>query len=244
MTGYASCCVLSFNRAEFLKTAVQSLMENAGAPLELIIHDDGSSDPDVYRALRMMQSLHGATIITNAPGHNQGQGVALNRMFGMASGDPILKLDQDVVFAPGWLARVNHLLYMNRHASQLRYENRQKFEPQIGLLGLLHYHHDPVDSPKCKIAQHGGWQSHTHILGSAFAVTRECWRALGPFEEHDPAFGEDWTFQRKVTASEHFVCGLPDEDLVASDHMGIGPSTVVIAEGQVQPIHTGPAMAT
>lgn len=222
---HATCCVLSYNRPAFLWECLNGLL-CAGAPLELIVHDDGSSDDGVYRVLNQFRDR--ATIIANPPGHNQGQGTALNRMFGMASGDPIIKLDQDLIFQPGWLGKVNGLLDKN---------------PTLGLLGLFHYWHDPCDSAKTIIEQHGGWSSRTHILGSGFAVRRACWEELGPFEEHSAAFAEDWVFQNKVTASANWVCGLPDEDLVANQGFGVGPSTVVVGTPSaptVTPIHSGP----
>lgn len=219
---HASCCVLSFNRPRFLDTCLTT-MRVAGAPFELIVHDDGSADPGVRHYLNACVD-HGATVILNPPGHNQGQGTALNRMFSVASGDPIIKIDQDLVFKPGWLARVNALMDAN---------------PQIGLLGLFHYHHEPCDSAKTRIRQYDDWSSRTHILGSAFVVRRECWEELGPFVEHSPAFSEDWDFQRRVTNDSDFVCALPDEDLASNQGFGIGPSTVVTADG-VSPIHTGP----
>lgn len=232
MTDYASCCILSYERPDFLTTAVATLLENAHAPLELIIHDDGSTDPRVYeRLLEWQQGGVVSSIILNPPGMNQGQGTALNRMFNMASGDPIIKLDQDLVFHPGWLLRIQQVLAGNRATVT---------DPDIGLLGLFHYHYDPVDTKQCKIDQYAGWQSHTHICGSGFAVPRKVWQDLGPFEEHSSAFAEDWSFQRLVTASGEYVCALPNEDLVANQGFGIGPSTVVTAPGTVHPIHLEP----
>lgn len=249
MTYFASCCLLSYNRPQFLATAVESLIANANAPLELIIHDDGSSDPEVHRLLDgFLESGKASTVIRNPPGHNQGQGIALNRMFTMAKGDPIIKLDQDLIFQPDWLAKVNSVLYDNaakNRSTGMDGIKRQDWQPLIGLLGLFHYHHDPVASMKCKINQFPGWQSHTHICGSGFAVRRATWRKLGPFEEHSDAFSEDWDFQRRVTASKDFVCALPDNDLVTNQGFGVGPSTVVVAAPPgaaptVQKIHHKP----
>lgn len=228
MTGrHASACVLSFNRPRLLLPTLETLTARAGAPLELIVHDDGSTDPGLRELLSDLVA-EGAisTLILNPPGHNQGQGVALNRMFAVATGDPIIKVDHDLIFQPDWLARTNELLDAN---------------PEIGLLGLLHYHHDPVDSAKTIIAEHDGWSEHTHILGSAFAVTRECWEELRPFEQHSEAFAEDWDFQRRVTESP-WCCALPTEDLVENVGMGYGPSTVNVSEGVVQTIHKRPRL--
>ncbi len=258
---YASCCVLSFNRPTLLEKTLRTMREHAGAPLEIIVHDDGS---DSFAVIEFLQNelAEGriSTLLLNPPGHNQGQGTALNRMFRMATGDPIIKVDHDLEFEPDWLVKLNAILDSNRMRDRISraLAHQPKPEPLIGLLGLLHYHHDPVASIKCLVDQHAGWQEHTHILGSAFAVRRECWRKLGPFQEHSTAFAEDWAFQRAVTDSEGdsrayhdghekelgpkgYVCGLPNEDLCKNVGMGIGPSTVNTGTG-VQPIHTTPVI--
>lgn len=257
--GYSSCCVLSYSRADLLEHTLHTLRTNAGAPLELIVHDDGSNR-DVTRLLaQQVNEGMVSTVILNPPGHNQGQGVALNRMFGIATGNPIIKIDHDLIFHPRWLIEVNRILDSNADRDRIRraLSMQPTPEPLIGLLGLMHYHHDPVASNKCIVAQHAGWQEHTHILGSAFAVRRTCWQALRPFEEHSENFGEDWDFQRRVTASsgderafhdghekdrgpKGFVCGLPNEDLCTNVGMGYGPSTVNVEPGKVQAIHTKP----
>jgi cellulose synthase/poly-beta-1,6-N-acetylglucosamine synthase-like glycosyltransferase len=223
---YASLCVLSYNRPTFLRNSLKSLSDSPGHPYELIIHDDGSkdSDPGLDNTLFGAQ-YDGATVILNKPGHNQGQGIALNRMFGMATGDPIIKLDQDLQYYPGWLLEVKRLM--------TEY-------PCIGLLGLLHYYHDPVDSRKTVKVRHDEWSEHTHILGSAFAMRRACWEELGPFEEHSEAFAEDYVMQRKVDESGKWKCSLPKESLVENLGMGIPNSTVVTKEGGVSKIHKAP----
>jgi glycosyltransferase involved in cell wall biosynthesis len=218
--------VLSYNRPEFLSRSVLSMIQNADEPFELIVHDDGSKDAvDMRVVLDWLQYVVGATVIRNAPGHNQGQGVALNRMFGMATGDPIYKLDHDLTYKPGWLSRSKRLILGN---------------PKIGLLGLFHYYYEPCDSRRTLIEDHEEWSSRTHILGSAFGVRRHCWDWLGPFDEHRADFGEDWWFQKRVTASRDYCCALPRRDLVENFGFGIGPSTVNVAANTLQEIYTQP----
>lgn len=243
MSDYASCCLLSYERPAFLRTAIETLLANAESPLELIVHDDGSTNPGVRAVLlEALDAGRVSTVILNPAGWNSGQGTALNRMFNMATGDPIIKCDQDLIFHPGWLRKMLEILAANREEVDVCAD--PIWGARIGLLGAFHYHHDPVDSAKTKIAQHDGWQEHSHLCGSAFAVTRDCWRALGPFNEGSAAFAEDWEFQRLVTESGRFVCGLPNEDLVTNQGFGIGAelSTVVVAPGQVHPIHMGPVI--
>jgi glycosyltransferase involved in cell wall biosynthesis len=222
---HATLCILSFNRPQFLPRCIDSARQ-AGVPLEIIVHDDGSTDGELLTYLYQAH-MDGAisTLILNAPGVNRGQGVALNRMFSMATGDPIVKVDHDLIFQPGWMIPVNAILE----------------DPKVGLLGLFKYEHDPVDWRKTKInGAPPGHEYHTHICGSAMVIPRVVWETLGPFEEHSEAFAEDAMMQKKVHESGRWHCALPTEDLVVNHGFGIGPSTVVVAPGTVQSIHKQP----
>jgi glycosyltransferase involved in cell wall biosynthesis len=232
---YASACVLSYNRPEFLKQCITTLTANANYPLELIIHDDGSTDPEVWKLLDIWARAGTvSTIIRNPPGHNQGQGVALNRMFDIASGDPIIKLDQDLVFFNNWLSDLINIFNQNEH------DCIDKADPAIGLLGLFKYYHDPVDCRKTKIEEYNLWQAHSHICGSGFAIPREAWEQFSPFTEYSDAFAEDWEMQMRITNSESWVCGLPNIDLVSNQGFGIPRSTVVNKDMSVTKIHKTP----
>lgn len=223
---HASLCLLSYNRSKFLLEGLNSLHQNPGWDYELIVHDDGSEEENVHTVLEEQLSTDKiSTLIKNVDGHNQGQGTALNRMFNIASGDPIIKLDQDLTYHSGWLLEVKRLMTEN---------------PSIGLLGLLHYYHEPVDSRRTVTKRHDEWSEHTHILGSAFAMRRACWEELGPFDEHSEAFAEDYIMQRKVAESGKWKCALPKENLVENPHMGRPHSTVVNPDMSIQKIHTKP----
>lgn len=239
MTDFATLCVLSYNRPDFLRTTIETAIRGAeGNPLELIIHDDGSTDVNVHFVLA--EYADRATIITNPPGHNQGQGVALNRMFAMARGSLIVKVDQDLVFQPGWLTCAREIFDTNDALVTLG------SEPRLGMLGLCHYFHEPVDMRQTVISHHGAWEHHPLLLGSAFAMTSESWSVFGPFEEHSDAFNEDGDMQRRITASDTHVVGISKHELAANPNMGPGPSTIVAIDGTgeivVSKIHHGPKL--
>jgi glycosyltransferase involved in cell wall biosynthesis len=241
---HPTLCFLSYNRPALLDRAVTTALAYADRPVEVIIHDDGSTDEIVLPLIAQLQARGlVSTYIANAPGHNEGQGVALNRMFGMATGDVIFKLDQDLVFNPNWLRRALGILERNWFV-----HNEDGSEPLIGLLGLLHYHHDPVDTRKMLLDRYFDWESHHQILGSGFAVPRLSWRQFGPFEERSAAFAEDNVFQLDVTETDGWACALPNEqrNLVENDSMGPGPSTIVSHDGaggiKVTPIQDGPKL--
>lgn len=234
MTDHATLCILSYNRPQFLPRCIETARD-AGVPLEIIVHDDGSTDGELLSYLYQAHS-DGliSTLILNAPGYNQGQGIALNRMFSMATGNPIVKIDHDLEFQPGWMLKVREILE----------------DPRVGLLGLFKYWMDPVDWRKTILTDAWlqgqgipapiGHKYHTHICGSAMVIPRHVWRVLGPFEKHSEAFAEDADYQRRVHTSPNWFCALPDEDLVINHGFGIGPSTVVVAENTVAKIHKEP----
>lgn len=204
---HATLCVLSYNRPEFLDRCIETASD-AGVPLEIIVHDDGSSDPQVYETLEYLRSEKMiSTVITNPPHHNQGQGTALNRMFAMATGDPIVKVDQDMVFNPGWMLKVNEILEDER----------------VGLLAFFKYWYDPVDWRKTGIEglpSPSTHSYHTHICGSAFALPRIVWEQMKPFEEHSEAFAEDWDMQNRIHKLTDRECALPTEDLATNVGFG------------------------
>lgn len=238
---YPTLCFLAYERPQFLKQAITTALAGVDEPVEIIVHDDGSEDPE---QLKLLHDLHltgcVSSLVLNAPGVNQGQGVALNRMFRMASGDPIIKLDHDLVFEPGWLRTVKAILEDQR----------------VGLCALFKYWLDPVDWRKTRVPDEDvlacgeglpqGYSFHTHIIGSGFAVPRRVWDILGPFEERWESFGEDWDFQKRVHEHPCLFNALPDQDLVSNVGFGLGPSTVVVAgeNGVPEPrkIHKQPVL--
>jgi glycosyltransferase involved in cell wall biosynthesis len=236
-----SLCFLSYNRPGFLPNAISTAIKYADQPVEVIVHDDGSSDPTLIDWLHTIHKRGEiSTLILNTPGHNEGTGVAMNRLFRMARGDLLVKIDQDVTFHPGWLAKAREIMVDER----------------VGLLGLFKYWHDPVDFRKTlisdvKVVERDlgpvpfGYSFHTHICGSAFVVPRDVYENLGPFAEHYDSYGEDWEFQKAIDSSGGLLMNaLPDQDLVTNHGFGIGPSTVVVAgpDGKPEPskIHHGP----
>jgi GT2 family glycosyltransferase len=237
---FATCCVLSYERPEFLQQMLATMISHAAFPMEVIVHDDGSENPQVHRLLQELLAAGSiSTVITNPPGHNQGQGIALNRMFAMAKGEYILKLDQDLLFQPNWLKKAIEILDENEREISAgegfvdlgAKSDEIKEVPDIGLLGLFKYEADPVDYRKTLLRDHGYFEEHTHICGSGFVMTRRAWEEFGPFTERSEAFAEDYEMQLAVTARQPaWCCALPREDLVYNQGFGLGPSTVVVQD--------------
>lgn len=231
---FASCCVLSYNRPEFIKDSLLTLTGNANYPLELIVHDDGSTAAVRGYLEQLVDEGVISSLVLNPPGHNQGVGESMRRMFAIAQGDPIIKLDQDLVYMPGWLEKVVAVLRRNtmRHSPHL--DNPIEEEARIGALGLFKYHHPPVHHAEMFKTRHYDWDEVQDFVGSAIAVPRDVYEEYGPFETHSDAFAEDVAFKTKLQF-HGLALGITQEDLVVNQGFGLGPSTVAVDDGEGNP---------
>lgn len=234
---FASICILSFERRDFLRQCIASVLETAEYPFELIVHDDGSRDPGVRQYLgEMLEAGVISTLIANPPGWNQGQGVAVNRMFSVARGQLLVKMDQDMTFEQGWLRECASVLDMNYRA----HFHEPNPEPRIGALGLFRYHAEPVKAEEMFIADWVTYHEVKDFVGSVIVIPQDAWGAFGPWEERSVAFAEDNTYKLALTASDTHCCALMPVDRAANHGFGIGPSTLVVAQDTVREIMSGP----
>lgn len=220
----ASLCFLSYKRPDSLFRAIKSALDNSGrGNYEVILHDDGSDSNNQERITSYFRGVPNIDLfIARQPERNEGVGAAIKTCFSVARGDVLIKLDQDLIFKEDWLVRVMGIL---NNAGR------------IALLGLFHYYHDPVDCKKTLLMEHEGWEEHTHICGSGFAMPRRAYDKFG-ISTHSAAFAEDWDLMNRIRATNGVFCNaLPNHDLVSNAGFGIGPSTVVMEDETVRPIH-------
>jgi glycosyltransferase involved in cell wall biosynthesis len=227
---HASLCFLSYNRPVALKRAVHSAIENAGYPVEVVVHDDGSG-VEARQAVLGLQDALGVSVVLQPAGSNEGVGRAFNRCVGVTSGEHVVKLDQDLTFEPDWLKKAITVL---------------ESDPFLGAVGLFKYAHFPCrwqDMELTTSVPLGEVKYHLvkDFVSSALVTTRELLDLVGLWEEHSDAFAEDVVWKRRLQAFG-FHLALPDEDLATNHGFGVGPSTVVPAEGQVTKIKHGPVI--
>jgi glycosyltransferase involved in cell wall biosynthesis len=237
--GLASVCLLSFNRPEFLAQAIEHARDQAGCACEVVVNDDGSKDPDVLSLLLdLLQNQLISRLVLQPPGHNQGVGESIRAAFGVASGEILVKLDQDLTgFQPGWLAKAVAILDAPAVFSPVSGTAR------VGTVGLFTYP-DLKDDRFRTVHQHDGWKQVTDFVSSAFVIKRSVYDEMGGIETHSDGFGEDKTLKDKLTANG-YVLALPNEELASNVGWGVGPSTVNEAfedDGSVRvaKIHHGP----
>jgi len=226
-----SVCLLSYNRSKYLRKTLEEI-KFAGCPYELIINDDGSHpfEENYGEIMGTLMNQQATTVIFNTPNHNEGVGRSINKCFGIATGDILIKMDSDVTLENNWLVKTLELFEDN---------------PRLGLLGLCHYRHDPVDMAKTIINEYDDYTEHTHILGSVFAVRREVYEEFG-ISSYSESFSEDWELMKKIEASDKWHNGLPLQELAHNYGMGLGKSTVALkgVEGGIETakIHKQPYM--
>lgn len=229
MTEYASLCFLSFNRPEFLREAIRTATAHAEYPHEVIVHDDGSGKETVDMLLGLLASDQISKLILSPRGHNEGVGAAFNRAAALATGDPVCKLDQDLVFQPGWLRKTSEWLSK---------------DVDVGMFGLFKYYVDPVNwremnhrPPSPELG--GEYEYVDDFVGSAMVIPQEILAEFGQFPEHSAAFAEDVEYKKMLQANG-LELALPCDDLATNVGFGVGPSTVVIAPSTVQTIVAEP----
>lgn len=230
---YASLCFLSYSRPQFILEAVHSAVTNAGYPVEVIVHDDGSGPEVIGPLMALLDRGFISHLILNRQGHNEGVGEAIRRMFDMAQGDPVIKLDQDMLFNPGWLRDTMDIMTA---------------DPAIGMFGFFKYNHDPVDWRKkvIHVSTRGdelidvpSYHYTRQFCGSGFAIPRSVLRDRGPLDSHLDAFNEDSNYMERVRTGG-LELALPNEDFATNRGFGIGPSTVVEEGYVVHKIHHEP----
>ena len=95
----------SFQQAEFLDTAIRSVVEQRYPALEYVVQDGGSDDGSVEVVRRWEHALHAWD-----SGPDDGQASAINRGFSRTSGEIMAWLNSDDALLPGAVAEVARYL--------------------------------------------------------------------------------------------------------------------------------------
>lgn len=98
-----SVIIPAFNRVEYIREAIHSVLDQNYPNIEIISVDDGSSD-GTYEVLKQFSDDHKITLLAHPNRANKGQSAALNVGLRAASGELFAILDSDDLFAPTKLA--------------------------------------------------------------------------------------------------------------------------------------------
>jgi glycosyltransferase involved in cell wall biosynthesis len=149
-----SISVLSMNRPEILRQTIEAIKTYAVEPYEIIIVDNGSTDPATISYLNSIESF--ANIISNKK--NAGLSVGTNQGFEASNYDCLIHLDDDcLITQPGWNQIIRS--YFNK--------------PNIGMV---------VPGVYNESIQNDGYKELKWGLGMCYALRRELYDSIGGYD--------------------------------------------------------------
>lgn len=176
-----SVCVANYNGGELLARCLQSVLsQRVAGTVELIVHDDASSDDSLAR---LAADFPGAYVIASEK--NVGYCVANNRMLEVASGDYVLLLNNDAWLEPGALQVL--LDYAHSHPASIL--TLAQLDAGSGALLDCGMGLDMLCTPfpyRERVTR-----EVATVIGACLWLPRELWRELGGFPPWFGSVGED-----------------------------------------------------
>lgn len=178
-----SVIIPTYNRARFLKVAIESALAQTHKDLEIIVVDDGSTD-NTAELLRPYFLK-----ITYIRQNSAGPAAARNRALGIARGDYIAFLDSDDIWHP---EKIEHQLeaFMQNPAIGACHTNADLIDENENIVAILAEDEGYIQSGMVLKAI---LMWRCRIFLSSLMVTRECLRQAGDFDV-SLRTGEDWHF--------------------------------------------------
>lgn len=178
-----SICIANYNGEQFIGHCIESVLkqENFSGAVEIIVHDDASSDGSVD----LIKTLYPQVQLLLSE-KNVGFCVSNNRMVAVAQGEFILLLNNDAALWPDALATfLNEARNLGRPAilSLPQYEWKNGALLDIGILL------DPFLNPIPNMDREKG--AVGMVMGACLWIPRVLWEALEGFPELFVSIGED-----------------------------------------------------
>ncbi len=173
-----SVLMATYNNGQYIRSALESILQQSYSPMEIMVVDDGSTDDteEVVRDLIQKSALP----IHYLKQSNQGQAVAYNLALRQVRGDIIAFLDSDDLWPPGRLP--DQLALFSRDESP--------GTPRTGIvLGRKEYFADGVSVNPQEFASAN--QRPFHYCLAASLIARWVFDAIGDFDA-SVGFVADW----------------------------------------------------
>ncbi len=170
-----SVIIPCYNHGEFLNETVDSVLAQSFTDFEIIIVDDGSTDPVTVRLLRGYQRPK-TTVLHTA---NAGVSAARNTGIGRARGTYILPLDADDRVAPSYMEKAIAILDASPDVG-IVYCDEEMFGEKQGAWDLPEY--DPVA------------ELFDNLIHPAAFYRKSDWQRVGGYSTAFVYGWEDWDF--------------------------------------------------
>lgn len=177
-----SVCIANYNGVGLINACIESVLgQDVGADVEIIIHDDASSDGS---AKQIRDAHPGIQLIESTD--NVGFCIANNRMAAAARGDYLLLLNNDAELMPDALSA---LLAASEEIGRPAILTLPQYDHETGDLidrgCLLDPFFNPV--PNLDPAR----QDVAMVMGACLWIPRSLWEELGGFPEWFESIAED-----------------------------------------------------
>lgn len=189
-----SVIIPTYNRADYLSQALQSVFNQSHTPFEIIVVDDGSTD----NTAQVMRDWD-AWVRYHRQEH-QGISAARNRGLELAQGDVIAWLDADDLWEPDFLASVLPLLEANAEVDGV-YTGSVHIDAAGNILPQLNQRVVPPSDLFSSLVE------DCFVLTPTVVVRKRCFEQVGQF---DPQLGicEDYDMWFRL-ARNFTIVGLP-----------------------------------
>ncbi len=179
-----SVIIPTYNRAVFLKEALESVLRQSYRPLEIIVVDDASQDPTPWQIVRY-------PVIYRRWGRRRGPAAARNRGLAIARGELVAFLDSDDLWLPQKIAR--QVAFFQEHPEAVAVQPEE-----IWLKG------GKVLKPRSRHRKPQGHFFHRAvrlclISPSGIMLRRKVLEEIGPFDETFPVC-EDYELWLRLAA--------------------------------------------
>lgn len=177
-----SVCIANYNGVHILAECLDSVLtQTPGVPVEIIVHDDASTDGSVAFLRERYPQVE-----VLASSDNVGFCVGNNRMVARARGEYILLLNNDAALFPNALATLLVAARSQQHAGIL---TLPQYDWQSGGLVDRGCLLDPFYNPVPNLDANR--QEVAYVIGACMFLPRALWNELGGFPEWFGSIAED-----------------------------------------------------
>lgn len=199
-TPLVSVCIANYNGATIIADCITSVLtQKGGFPVEIIVHDDASTDASVEIIRRDFPQVR---LLEN--NRNVGFCISNNRMAASARGEYLLLLNNDAALLPGALSAF--IQHTRSHAPGIL--TLPQYDWETGKLVdrgcMLDPFYNPVpnyDPSQTDVAM---------VIGACLWIPRQMWEELGGFPEWFESIAEDMYICCKARLCGHAVQAVPE----------------------------------
>jgi glycosyltransferase involved in cell wall biosynthesis len=179
----ATVVIVTKNRKDELRTALQSAVAQSAAP-EILVIDDGSTDGTT----EMVRAEFPAARLVR---HEQSRGLIVRRNEGMshATGAIVFSIDDDAIFSTAEVVR----------------QTLREFEPESVGAVAMPYIDVNTDAQLRQRSPEGGVYVTSRYIGTAHAVRRDVFTRVGGYRDDLTHQGEEGDFCIRMLQAGHVV---------------------------------------